>query len=182
MIHSVIAVAGGGSLRKYFLISGGFMKIENKIHLLFLTTIFYALIMSACASPVYKSVGIIVDTPTISASPTHKILVQTTQSENPAIQYTLCSQAPVGSRVTCMIPTAFCSYKPGVKGKPTFCNDARYPNHNFTLVVWDQNWSELNGNCLLVQGVIKIYNGKPEIEAVNKSEISSCEYEEALTD
>ncbi|MBI5295561.1 MAG: hypothetical protein HY869_08805 [Chloroflexi bacterium] len=77
--------------------------------------------------------------------------------------------------VTCKINRAYCSYEPGVSGKPTFCNDAPYPKHHFALVVWGSDWSDLNGYCLLVSGYVKIYDGKPQIIATSRSQVSFCQ-------
>jgi len=71
--------------------------------------------------------------------------------------------------VTCRIQNAICSYKPSVKGSPTFCNDAVYPGNTFTYLVWGNDVSYLNNHCIVVQGNIKIYRGKPEIEANSNS-------------
>lgn len=80
----------------------------------------------------------------------------------------------VGSNVMCKIPRAYCSYQPSTKGKPTFCNDARYPNNNFTLVVWGQDWSDLDGRCIIVSGRVNLYDGKPQIEATTRSQVTYC--------
>jgi len=69
---------------------------------------------------------------------------------------------------------AYCSYEPEVNGNPTFCNDQPYPNHNFTLLVWDQDWSFLDGKCLLVEGEIEMYEGRPEIIAENLDQVYEC--------
>lgn len=81
----------------------------------------------------------------------------------------------VGSYITCKIPYAYCSYQPSVSGKPTFCNDAPYPNHNFTLVVWGNDVSYLNGNCILISGYVTTYQGKPQIEKEDISGITYCD-------
>lgn len=86
-----------------------------------------------------------------------------------------CSQALIGENVTCRVSHAYCSYKPNVKGAPTFCNDAPYPGHNFTLLRWGEDWSQYNGKCLIVTGYIHLYQGIPEIEATSKSQVKICE-------
>jgi hypothetical protein len=80
----------------------------------------------------------------------------------------------VGEIVSCKIPRAYCEYSPSTSGNPTFCTDARYPNQNFTLLVWESDWSDLDGQCIIVSGNVSLYNGKPQIEVSNRSQISSC--------
>lgn len=85
-----------------------------------------------------------------------------------------CSLADVGTAVTCRIGNAYCSYRPDVNGSPTFCNDAPFPNHSFTLLVWGQDWSDFDGQCLLVTGKITRFRGKPQIEATRRSQVEFC--------
>ncbi len=85
-----------------------------------------------------------------------------------------CADASIGSG-TCRISHAYCSYKPNVKGDPTFCNDAPYPSNNFTLIVWGEDWSYLNGKCLIVTGYSHLYKGAPEIEASDISQVKICD-------
>lgn len=86
----------------------------------------------------------------------------------------LCSQAQVGEEVTCRMPHAYCSYQPLVSGSPTFCNDAPYPTHAFTLLRWGEDWSYLDGKCLLVTGSIALYQGKLQIVAESISQVQVC--------
>jgi len=69
---------------------------------------------------------------------------------------------------------AYCTYEPEVSGSPTFCNDQPYPNHTFTMVVWDQDWSYLDGKCIVVEGEIEIYEGRPEIIAESLDQVYEC--------
>lgn len=80
----------------------------------------------------------------------------------------------IGSYVTCKMPQAYCSYNPDVSGDPTFCNDAPYPGHSFTLVIWEKDASYLDGRCLLVSGFVSSYQGKPQIEMEDTSGVSFC--------
>lgn len=72
------------------------------------------------------------------------------------------------------IERAYCSYHPDIDGQPTFCNDQPYPNHTFTLLVWRADWSFLDGKCLLVQGDIDLYEGRPEIIADSLDQVFEC--------
>lgn len=87
----------------------------------------------------------------------------------------------VGKSVTVEVKRASCSYQPRTKGSPTFCNDAPYPNHNFTMLVWGSNrkaWSSppesWDGKCFRVKGMVTTYRGKPQIEAKESSQVLAC--------
>jgi hypothetical protein len=80
----------------------------------------------------------------------------------------------IGQFVTCKVDRAYCEFLPNVNGDPTFCNDASYPNNNFTLVVFGQDWSDLDGKCIIVSGTISTYRGKPQIETKNRARVSYC--------
>jgi len=80
----------------------------------------------------------------------------------------------VGQFVTCQIPRAYCEFLPTTNGDPTFCNDAPYPNNNFTLVVFGQDWSEFDGECIIISGTRSTYGGKPQIQTENRARVSYC--------
>jgi hypothetical protein len=84
------------------------------------------------------------------------------------------SASSTGQDVTCVIRRAYCSYEASESGGPTFCNDAPYPGHNFTLVAWGQDWSDYDGKCLVVTGQVSLYRGKPQVEARSRSQIAAC--------
>lgn len=88
--------------------------------------------------------------------------------------YALCSKESPGAYVTCQITRAYCDFRPDINGEPTFCNDAPYPGHSFTLLVWGQDWSDLYGKCLLVTGEITRYRGLPQIVATSRSQVQFC--------
>ncbi len=88
--------------------------------------------------------------------------------------YPVCSAATPGTFVTCQIDRTYCDYRPDVNGQPTFCNDAPFPGHSFTLLVWGQDWSNFDGRCLLVTGQITRFRGKPQIEATRRSQVEFC--------
>jgi hypothetical protein len=105
--------------------------------------------------------------------PEVRILTPTPQQDTPII---LCGDTSnkVGEFVTCKIDRAYCEFLPGTNGDPTFCNDAPYPNHNFTLVVFGQDWSDYDGKCIIISGTISAFDGKPQIETKNRARISEC--------
>ena len=80
----------------------------------------------------------------------------------------------VGETVTCRIKRAYCDYRPDVGGAPTFCNDAPYPSQSFTLLVWGEDWSDLDGMCIDVTGFVVRYKGKPQIVAESRSQVAPC--------
>jgi hypothetical protein len=81
----------------------------------------------------------------------------------------------IGRFVTCKIERAYCTFAPDVNGDPTFCNDAPYPNHNFTLLVFGQDWSDYDGQCVIISGTVGSYQGKPQIYTENRARISYCD-------
>ena len=80
----------------------------------------------------------------------------------------------MGRTITVQIDRAYCSYRPDVKGNPTFCNDAPYPTHDFTMLVWGQDWSDYDGHCICVHGKVTPYKGKPQIVLESRSDVSLC--------
>jgi uncharacterized protein YraI len=114
----------------------------------------------------------------ISALSTYAAEVDNTNTPEPLSAFDvmpLCSDAAAGERTTCQIPRAYCDYLPAVDGSPTFCNDRPYPDHNFAMVVWGVDWSELDGSCIIVSGSVKLFRGKPQIEVASPSQVSYCE-------
>jgi hypothetical protein len=81
----------------------------------------------------------------------------------------------VGEQVQIRVDRAWCSYQPGINGEPTFCNDARYPGHSFTFLVWGQDWSDLDGQCVLVDGTVEMYDGLPQIEVEDRAQVRPCD-------
>jgi Bacterial SH3 domain len=119
------------------------------------------------------------DTPSsLALLPTSTIASRNTNTPFPIATQSslLCGNtgSHIGEFVSCKIPRAYCSYQPGVSGSPTFCNDAPYPNNNFTLVVWGSDYSNYNGKCIIVSGLVTRYNGKPQIAAQNQPQVSYC--------
>ena len=116
-------------------------------------------------------------TPTGTSSPTPRPPSPTPRPPSPTPTkpiYPACSAATPGAFVTCQIGRAYCSYRPDVNGRPTFCNDAPFPGHSFTLLVWGQNWSDFDGRCLLVTGPITTFEGKRQFEATSRSQVEFC--------
>ena len=106
----------------------------------------------------------------ISTKPTQ------TSKPSPAENVLSCNNTKnyVGDYVTCMMSRAYCSYQPAVNGNPTFCNDAPYPNHDFTLVIWERDMSSLDNQCIIISGYVSLYKSKPQIEAESSTQISYC--------
>lgn len=81
----------------------------------------------------------------------------------------------VGENLQVRVETAHCTYQADVNGTPTFCNDQPFPNHNFTFLVWGQDWSYLDQGCVVVEGVVEMYQGKPQIEVTSTDDVSNCD-------
>jgi hypothetical protein len=80
----------------------------------------------------------------------------------------------VGEVIIVRIDNAFCSYRPDVNGAPTFCNDQPFPNHTFTLITWGKDWTDLDGKCVYIEGEVKEYEGKYEIIADSRDQVTPC--------
>jgi hypothetical protein len=88
-----------------------------------------------------------------------------------------CTQTEVylGDTVTCKLDRSYCVYLWDVQHHPTYCYDAPYPNHSFTLLIWHTTWaSEYDGHCIIVEGLVSLYEGKPRIVADSPSQVSFC--------
>jgi hypothetical protein len=111
----------------------------------------------------------------LSITPTAKAMLPLT-GDTPS-DVILCKDTEnlAGIRVTCTISYAYCSYKPSTTGSPTFCNDAPFPDHSFTLVAWGEDWSDYDGKCIVINnGLVSIRDDKPQIEASSRSQVSIC--------
>jgi hypothetical protein len=89
----------------------------------------------------------------------------------------LCSDAAdqIGEMISCMIKRVDCVYRPDVNGSPTFCNDRPYPNQNFQLVIFGEDWSDYDGSCIVISGNLERYRGVLQIQAFRRSQITYCE-------
>lgn len=109
---------------------------------------------------------------------TRKAFVFASSTARPALNafIPLCSQTANrnGDLVTCKIERAYCDYLPDVDGSPTFCNDRPYPNQNFALVVFGENWNDYDGFCIIVTGRVYLYGGVAQILASSRSQVSYC--------
>ncbi|MFN2145314.1 MAG: hypothetical protein ACK2T7_08160 [Anaerolineales bacterium] len=77
--------------------------------------------------------------------------------------------------ITVRVEVSYCSYKSSVNGSPTFCNDQPFPNHSFTYLIWGEDLSHLDGQCVLVSGRIVEYDGKPQIVLENEDQVTPCD-------
>lgn len=81
----------------------------------------------------------------------------------------------IGDRVSCKMEKAYCDYLPALEGSPTFCSDRPHPDHTFTLIVFGEDWSELDGQCILVEGYLKIVGGALQVHALDRDQVSPCD-------
>ena len=106
-----------------------------------------------------------------------------TQAENrekKIIEYGLpnCSQLSQfeGFEVICQLDRVYCSYEPEDTGHPTLCTDAPSPNEKFTLLIWKEDWTYLDGRCVVIKGILTIFAGKPHMTfQPSQVDVSSCE-------
>jgi hypothetical protein len=131
---------------------------------------------------VIKAVGVeqisTLEPPSATSNPLVSFLSATPTWVNPfQSTISLCSEMgnQIGNIVTCKIARAYCYYRPSTNGSPTFCDDKPYPNHDFQLVVFGEDWSDLGSSCLIVSGYMDSYGGKLQILATSRSQISYCE-------
>ena len=88
--------------------------------------------------------------------------------------YNDCSRAKAETFATCRIQSAHCDYRPDISGEPTFCNDAPFPSHSFTTLVWGEDWSDYDGRCLVVTGEVTRFRGLPQIVATSRAQVETC--------
>ena len=81
----------------------------------------------------------------------------------------------VGQKISVRIDAAQCSFQANINGSPTFCNDFPFPNHSFTFLVWGEDWSDLDQLCVVVEGLVELYQGKPQIEVSGRDQVASCD-------
>ena len=87
----------------------------------------------------------------------------------------------IGSRETVCGIVAGAKYAASSKGQPTFLNlDRPYPNQIFTAVIWGSDRGrfakppeEFQGTRVCVTGTIKTYQGRPEIEVHDPSQLTN---------
>jgi len=102
----------------------------------------------------------------------------TNQARAPLSEYVEpCFEAvnQIGQPISCRLEKAHCDYLPNVDGNPTVCLDRPAPDHTFALVVYDQDWSEYDSQCLIVSGYLDINWGMLQIQALRRSQVSPCE-------
>jgi hypothetical protein len=75
-----------------------------------------------------------------------------------------------GKQATIAIARVEASYQPNVRGQPTFLNDAPYPNHVFTALIWGSDrrafqppLTSWQGKALCVTGLVELYQQRPQI-------------------
>jgi uncharacterized protein YraI len=81
----------------------------------------------------------------------------------------------IGEHVSCRMERAVCDYLPSVEGSPTFCSDRPHPDHNFALIVFGEDWSDYDGQCIIVSGYLEIDKGVLQIQALRRDQVSVCE-------
>jgi hypothetical protein len=84
----------------------------------------------------------------------------------------------VGRQATIAIPHVEASYQQDVRGQPTFLNDAPYPNHVFTAVVWGRDRGQFQpvpesfqGKPLCVTGPVELFQQRPQVVVSSPSQL-----------
>jgi uncharacterized protein YraI len=80
-----------------------------------------------------------------------------------------------GEYISCKMERAYCDYLPESEGSPTVCTDRPAPDQTFRVIVFEQDWSEYDGQCLLVSGLLEIMAGVLQVEALNRDQVSPCD-------
>jgi hypothetical protein len=146
----------------------GTMQSQTRFSLIF-SILVICLLVSCYPSTSEVSTSDLIDSEDINDPVVQELPTKTTKPTLPKAtkipSYPNCANVAPGTNTTCMIPNAYCSYEPNVDGSPTFCNDAPYPTNNFTFLIWDNDLSYLDGKCIVIQGNVVLYKGKPEITA-----------------
>jgi hypothetical protein len=81
----------------------------------------------------------------------------------------------VGDHISCKMERAYCDYLPVLEGGQTLCSDRPAPDHTFTLMVSGEDWSDLDGRCLIVSGYLEINKGMLQIQALSRDQVSFCD-------
>ena len=105
-------------------------------------------------------------------------IAATNIAQSPLTQYVMpCFEtvSRIGDHISCRMERAVCNYLPDLDGSPTICNDRPHPDHNFALIVFGENWSEYDGQCLIVSGYLEIDKGVLQIEASRRDQVSYCD-------
>jgi hypothetical protein len=69
---------------------------------------------------------------------------------------------------------AYCDYLPAAEDSPTVCNDRPRPDHTFALIVFGEDLSHYDGQCIIVSGYLEIAGGVLQIEALRSDQVSPC--------
>lgn len=98
-----------------------------------------------------------------------------------AVLSTRAGQA-AGRPATIAIARVDGSYQANVRGQPTFLNDAPYPNHVFTAVIWGTSRRQFNpppegawhGKALCVTGPVELFQQRPQIVVTSPSQLKAA--------
>jgi hypothetical protein len=104
-------------------------------------------------------------------------IAATNLPQSPLSQYVVpCFETAnrIGDNVSCRMEKAYCDYLPLVEGNATICSDRPPPDDTFTLIVRGEDWSEYDGQCIIVSGYLEIERGALQIQALRHSQVSYC--------
>lgn len=80
----------------------------------------------------------------------------------------------IGDHISCRIERAHCDYLPEAEGSPTVCSDRPYPDPIFRLIALGDDWSDYDGQCIVVSGYLQVDKGLLQIQALQRDQVSYC--------
>ena len=80
----------------------------------------------------------------------------------------------IGDQITCRMEKAYCDYFPEVEGSPTVCIDRPAPDHIFSMVTFGNDWTEYDGQCLIISGNLEADRGMLQIHVYDRDHVSPC--------
>jgi hypothetical protein len=86
-----------------------------------------------------------------------------------------------GKSATVAVARVTASYQAEARGRPTFLNDAPYPNHIFTAVIWGSDREQFQpppdawqGKALCVTGPIELFEQRPHVVVSSPSQLRAA--------
>lgn len=103
--------------------------------------------------------------PTVPADPAEEAVAACGEGALPSTA----SATAVGRQATVYIKRVYGSYRPDVRGQPTFLNDAPFPRHSFTAIIWGNSRAAFapppeDYPALCITGLVTVFDGKPQIQ------------------
>ena len=81
----------------------------------------------------------------------------------------------IGDQINCRMEKAYCDYFPEIEGSPTVCIDRPAPDHIFSMVIFGNDWTKYDDQCLIVSGYLESDRGMLQIQVHDRDQISPCQ-------